>query len=96
MNAYEVTYILNPVMSDDGIKSKTEKYSEQVKTLKGQLVNVDIWGKKRLAYEINGNFEGNYVCMKFNATVDAEAELKRVMNLDEDVIRSMFIRLDPQ
>ncbi len=96
MNAYEVTYILNPGMSDDGVKDKTDKYSEQVTTLGGQVVNVDIWGKKRLAYEINGKFDGNYICMKFNSPADAEAELRRLMRIDEEVIRSLFIRLDPK
>ncbi len=96
MNAYEVTYIINPSLADEDARKVSEKYSEQISSLGGQIVNVDLWGKKKLAYEIEGKFEGYYVCMKFNSDEKVCAELRRVMKIDEDIVRALFIRLDPQ
>lgn len=94
MNAYEVTYIINPGISEEEIRKTTDKFSEMTTEHGGQVVNVDVWGKRRLAYEINGKVEGTYVCMKYNSDVPATAELKRIMGLDDNVIRSLFIRLN--
>lgn len=94
MNAYEVTYIINPALSDDDVKKTTDKYNEMVANLGGQVSATDVWGKRRLAYEINGNVEGTYVCMKFSSSIESMNECKRLMNLDENIVRSLFIRLE--
>ncbi len=94
MNAYEVTYIIKADVSEEDAQAMSEKFSKITTENGGQIVNVDIWGKRRLAYEINGNVEGTYVCMKYNSDVPATAELRRIMNLDENIVRSLFIRLN--
>lgn len=96
LNAYEVTYIINPALADEEVRKIADKYSEQLTSLGGQVENTDFWGKKRLAYEIEGKFEGHYICMKFKSDDAACAELRRVMKIDESIVRSLFIRLDPK
>jgi small subunit ribosomal protein S6 len=94
LNAYEVTYIIASSLSDEEIHAVIDKYSELVKSHEGEVVKVDTMGKRRLAYEINGHFEGFYVCMNYKATSSTTDETKRLMGLDEKIVRSLFIRLD--
>jgi small subunit ribosomal protein S6 len=94
LNAYEVTYIIASSLSDDEIRAIMDKYAELVKSHDGEVVKIDTLGKKRLAYEINGHFEGFYVCMNYKATPATTDETKRLMGLDEKIVRSLFIRLD--
>jgi small subunit ribosomal protein S6 len=89
---YEVAYILDPNLSEEALAALTEKFSEQVRTLGGEIVGVDSWGKKRLAYVINGFNEGFYVIMRFKATSEGAAELGRVMKLTDGMIKSMMLR----
>ena len=96
LNAYEVTYIINPALADEEVRKIADKYSEQLTGLGSQVENVEFWGKKRLAYEIDGKFEGYYICMKFKSGDPACSEIRRVMKIDENIVRALFIRLDPK
>ena len=93
MNAYEVTYIINPDLSEDETKNTCEKYSALISDNGGKLSKVDVWGRRKLAYEINGHIEGTYVCMNFESSIENMNECKRLMGLDEAIVRSLFINL---
>ncbi|GMU53321.1 MAG: 30S ribosomal protein S6 [Candidatus Xenobia bacterium] len=91
MRDYEVTYILDPALGDEAVSGLTEKYAQNVKGMGGEVVDVNTWGKRRLAYELKGRQEGIYVTMRFHAGSDTAAELRRVMRLSDEVLRALFI-----
>lgn len=91
---YEVTYILRPNLEENEVGERTAAISEQLKNNGGEILNVEILGKKRLAYEINDVREGIYAVMRFRSTAETAHELERQLGLNEDVMRSLLIKLD--
>jgi len=89
---YEVTYILDPVLADEQVGTLVEKFSGQVTEMGAEVVNVENWGRKRLAYEINGKREGTYVLMRVNADAQVSRELDRFLKQSEDVLKCMVIK----
>lgn len=90
---YETTMILNTKKGEDGINALIEKF----KTLISEnctIDNVDDWGKRRLAYEIDDEQEGYYVMITFTAKPDFVAELERVYNITDGVLRSLTIAVE--
>ena len=85
---YEVLYILNPALGEEGIAALVEKFKAMVEA-EGTLTNVDEWGKRRLAYPINDLPEGYYVLMNFESKPAFPAELERVMKITEGVMRCL-------
>ena len=85
---YEVLYILNPALGEEGIAALVEKFQAMVEA-EGTLTNVDEWGKRRLAYPINDLPEGYYVLMNFESNPAFPAELERVMKITEGVMRCL-------
>ena len=90
---YEVVYILDPALGEEGIAAMIEKFKALVET-QGTVSEVDEWGKRRLAYPINDLTEGYYVLMTFTAEHSLPAEIDRVMKITEGVMRSMIICKD--
>ncbi|MCF0123577.1 MAG: 30S ribosomal protein S6 [Ruminiclostridium sp.] len=90
---YEVVYILDPALGEEGIAAMIEKFKALVET-QGTVSEVDEWGKRRLAYPINDLTEGYYVLMTFTAEPSLPAEIDRVMKITEGVMRSMIICKD--
>ena len=85
---YEVLYVLNPNLSEEETQGVVEKF----KTLIEQNVTIDEmdeWGKRKLAYEINYLTEGYYVLVKFTSGPEFPAELDRVLGITDGVIRSL-------
>ena len=85
---YEVLYILNPALGEEGIAALVEKFKAMVEA-EGTVSNVDEWGKRRLAYAIDDLAEGYYVLMSFESKPEFPAELERVMKITEGVIRCL-------
>ena len=85
---YEVLYILNPALGEEGIAALVEKFKAMVEA-EGTVSNVDEWGKRRLAYPINDLPEGYYVLMNFESKPAFPAELERVMKITEGVMRCL-------
>ena len=94
MKGYEVTYIIDPGVSEENVPKVVDKYSEYVTKNEGQVVNIDNWGKRKLAYEIKGRTEGVYITMKFNSSAKATHELKRIMGIDEEIVRNVVLRIN--
>lgn len=88
--SYESILILSTKLGEDGIKAAVEKFSDMI-TKAGTLDSVDEWGKRRLAYPINYENDGYYVMYNFTSKPDFPAELDRVYNITDGVIRSMII-----
>ena len=91
---YEVTYILRPNLEENEVTERTAAISEQLKGNGGEVLNVEVLGKKRLAYEINDVREGIYTVMRFRSEAAAAHELERQLGLNEDVMRALLIKLD--
>ncbi len=90
---YETMYILNATYDADAIKALVEKFKGIVET-GGTVTEVNEWGKRRLAYEIDDMMDGYYVLMTYNAQAAIPAELDRIFRITEGVMRSMTICKD--
>ena len=91
---YELMFIADPELDERGLKKLTEQYLETVTKEGGSVENTDIWGRRKLAYEIDGKTEGNYVVVNYTTTPEVSAELDRVLNLNESVVRTKILRKD--
>ena len=85
---YEVLYIIDPAQGEEGIAALVEKFKAMVEA-EGTLSNIDEWGKRRLAYEIDDKTEGYYVLMNMETNPAFPAELERVMKITEGVLRCL-------
>ena len=91
---YEVTYILRPNLEENEVAERTTAIADLLKNNRGEVLNVETLGKKRLAYEINDLREGIYAVMRFRADAAAAHELSRQLRLNEDVMRAILVKLD--
>ena len=85
---YEVLYVLNPNLGEEETQSIVEKFKTLIEQ-NGTIDEMDVWGKRKLAYEINYLTEGYYVLVKFTSGPAFPAELDRVMGITDGVIRSL-------
>ena len=85
---YEVLYIIDPAQGEEGIAALVEKFKAMVEA-EGTLSNIDEWGKRRLAYEIDDKTEGYYVLMNMETNPAFPAELERVMKITDGVLRCL-------
>ena len=85
---YEVLYVLNPNLSEEATQGVVEKFKTLIEQ-NGTIDEMDEWGKRKLAYEINYLTEGYYVLVKFTSGPEFPAELDRVLGITDGVIRSL-------
>ena len=94
MRAYEMMVILDPDTDERTVAPTMEKYFQQVVDAGGSVENIDLWGKRRMAYDINKKSEGIYVVIDFTTTPEVEMELSRQLRLNESVMRTKTLRPD--
>ena len=94
MHPYELMVILDPAIDERTVAPSLEKFLGVIRTAEGEIENVDIWGRRRFAYEIDKKTEGIYAVVDFTATPEATNELDRQLNLSEAVIRTKVLRRD--
>lgn len=92
MRSYETVFIISPDLSEEERPSFIEKFKNLIKEKGGEVTNVDEWGKRRFAYEINKKTEGYYVLMNFNGEVDVPRELERVYRITDGVMRYLIVK----
>ena len=85
---YEVVYIIDPTLSEEQTAALVAKFKTLAEQ-NGTAVEVEEWGKRKLAYEINYISEGYYVLVKFTSAPDFPAELERILRNTETVMRSL-------
>ncbi|MDD6262353.1 MAG: 30S ribosomal protein S6 [Eubacteriales bacterium] len=90
MGKYESLFIVNATLETEAIQEVVLRFKTLVEQ-NGTLESVDEWGKRKLAYPIDDMNEGYYVLMTFTAPTDFPAELSRVYNITDAVIRSLVI-----
>ena len=94
MREYELMVILAPSIDERTVAPQMEKYLEQVTANGGSVEKVDIWGKRRLAYDILKRSEGIYVVINMTTTPEIALEINRLMTLNESILRTKLLRPD--
>lgn len=92
MRHYEVMVILDPSLEERTVAPSLDTYLNVIRTTGGSVEKLDVWGRRRLAYEINKRAEGIYAVIDLQATPDAVAELDRQLRLNESILRTKVIR----
>ena len=93
INTYENLFIVSLANGEEAAKETVNKFTTLIAN-NAEIVEVAEWGKRRLAYLINDEAEGYYTVVTFKTASDFPAELDRLFNIDEHVMRSMTIKLD--
>ncbi|WHH61721.1 30S ribosomal protein S6 [Petroclostridium sp. X23] len=93
VNKYETLFIINSNQGEEEITALVEKFKSLIESA-GQVENVDLWGKRRLAYPINDLNEGYYVLINFNAETSFIQELERVFKITDGIMRALVIKKD--
>ena len=94
MKKYELALVLNAKLEDDARSAKLEKIKEMIAHFGGTVTNVDDWGKKKLAYEIQKMKEAFYYFIRFDAPATAPAEIESRVRIMDGVIRYLVVRQD--
>lgn len=95
MNKYELCVVVSAKIEDDARIQEIDKCKALVERFGGQITNVDDWGKKRLAYEIQKMKEGYYYFIRFDAESTAPIEIESRIRIMDNVIRYLCVRQDP-
>jgi small subunit ribosomal protein S6 len=92
MRRYESVWVVNGDLPDEEVKATIDKFSKIITSQGGTLVGVDEWGRRRLAYKIQGTIRGCYVAADFAGTAATVKELERNYRIDDRVIRYLTIK----
>ena len=91
MQKYETLFVVDVTLGEDAVKALVEKYINRI-TENGEIIEVNEWGKRKLAYEIDYKTEGYYVLVTFKSQADFPARLERSFTLNEGIMRSIVIK----
>ena len=94
MRHYEMMIILDPGLEETTVQPSLEQFLTVVKTGGGSVDKVDVWGRRRLVYEIDKRSEGIYAVIDMMALPDSVAELDRQLSLNEAVLRTKVLRME--
>ena len=94
MNKYELALVVNAKVEDEVRNATVEKAIEYITRFGGTVTNVDEWGKKRLAYEIQKMREGYYYFIQFDAESDCPGQLENSVRIMDNVLRFLCVRQD--
>ena len=90
---YESAILINAALDDEAIKNIIERVKETITTNGGEILEIDDWGRKRLAYQVKKSKIGYYVIFRFNSLPDLVPKLERYYQLDETILRYLTISL---
>ena len=93
INSYETLFITDVTAGEEATKATVTKFTDII-AKNAEIVEVSDWGKRRLAYPINDMPEGYYTVVTFKADPSFPAELERLYNIDESVMRSIVVKLE--
>ena len=93
---YELAFILNPEVNEEEVRAVQDRIEQIVATYGGQIVKVNQWGRRRLAYPIERHRDGLYTFIDMILTPETVAELERMLKVSEIVLRHMVKRRDPK
>lgn len=90
---YELVVIISPEVTEENIGGVNDRIGQWITGGGGEVGNVNVWGRRRLAYPIRDFREGTYVVSQFRMEPQATGELERSLKLSEDVLRYLLVRL---
>ncbi len=96
MNKYELALVVNAKIEDEAREKTLNAVKDIITKFGGQNLNVEDWGKKKLAYEIQKMNEGNYYFIKFDAEATTPAEIEQRVRIMDNVLRYLCIRQDEE
>ena len=91
INNYETIFVIDASLQEEQINAISEKFTALI-AANGETQSVDVWGKRRLAYPIDYKTEGYYVLVNFASKAEFVAELERIYNITDGVLRTIVIR----
>ena len=91
MKKYETIFIQNPILDEEAVKANIEKFKGIIENGGGTVDNVDVWGKRKLAYEIKKVSEGYYTLIHFTSGPELPKELDRVFRITDGIIRHIIV-----
>ncbi|CEO90586.1 30S ribosomal protein S6 [Syntrophaceticus schinkii] len=94
MRSYETLFVLKPDLDEDATTAAIERLTELIQKNKGTVEQINRWGKKRLAYEIEDYREGYYTLVYFQGEPETAKELDRVMRISDFLLRHTIVRRD--
>jgi small subunit ribosomal protein S6 len=94
MRAYEVMVILDPSLDERTIEPSLDKYLNVIRKDGGSIESLDVWGRRRMAYEIQKNAEGIYAVIQLTAEPATVKEFDRQLTLNESILRTKVMRPD--
>ena len=94
MRKYEIMIIIDPDVDERQVPALLEKHLKVITASNGTVDGQDIWGRRRMAYEINKKAEGTYAVLNVTAPADAVKEMDRLMSIDEQIMRAKVMRTD--
>lgn len=92
MKAYELLFFVAPTISEETRVNVMTRIESTITGAQGTVDNVDNWGKRKLAYEINGLTDGDYTLIDFHANPADVAELDRILRITDAVVRHMIVK----
>ena len=96
MRPYELMVIIDPEVEERTVEPSLQKFLNVITNDGGTIEKVDIWGRRRLAYEIKKKSEGIYAVVNFTAKPETAKELDRQLGLNETIMRTKIIRPEEQ
>ena len=93
INKYETVFVLNPELSEEATQALVAKFTDLI-AQNGTIENVNEWGKRKLAYPINDVTDGYYTLVNYSAAHDFPAELERVFNITDGILRSLTVKVE--
>ena len=90
---YETLFVVNGALPEEEIKAATEKFTTLI-AQNGEIIKIDEWGKRRLAYPIEKINEGCYVLATYTSAPEFPAELERLFGINDAILRSMTVKLE--
>jgi len=94
VRAYELLVILDPSIEERTVEGSLDKYLNVVRKDGGSVESVEVWGRRRLAYDVKKNAEGIYAVINLNAEPATVKELDRQLGLNESILRTKVLRAD--
>jgi small subunit ribosomal protein S6 len=95
LDVYEVMFIIIPELDEEQVENTISRFRTVIERTGGEPRDVNHWGRRKLAYEIDHRTDGYYVIMEFTAGERTLVELKRILRVSDDVLRHMVMKLPP-
>ena len=90
---YESIFVINSALGEEAVNALQDKFTSLIEA-NGTVEEINVWGKRTLAYPINDFTEGNYVLVKFRAPAAFPAELDRVYKITDGILRSLIVKIE--